>query len=428
MVFRLSKLRPRRSSTSAPSIIKGALFDLDGTLVDSEFLSPLAWTSVLHEIPGFDQLGHQEVEDALQKPELRGANASVVATHLLKTFKISHQEDPAELVLRKRAVAVNMVVQGEVDLEPLWFTGVADAIKRLEKVLGCQSIGLCTSNLRPIADATIGAGRLNNNSFAGGKTVQEDVIDPITGLPQIKPNPDPYLLAVKKLSIPSNHVVAFEDSVVGVTSAVSAGVGTVLGVLNRKDNETKESKDVTEALLTAGAYQVFPTTVEAIDWCISTGINDDDIGEITLKPLMEVKEDVVRRYFDGVNQQDADMMSSCFAEQVELIDMCGPSKGIPKFASCQEMADRCMEFLAAHPDCRVEFEQEPVCDRNGQWVWCHWKETGNWIGKSRGIAPQNTPLNVGGHTRFLLEEQPDGSQKIAKQVVYRTFSEWELSL
>ena len=143
---------------------------------------------------------------------------------------------------------------------------------------------------------------------------------------------------------------------------------------------------------------------------------------------MQEKEAVVRRYFDGVNKKDPGMMASCFASQVELRDMCGPSRGEPRYASPADMAERCMEFLAAHLDCRVEFQSPPICDREGKWVWVHWVESGRWTGESLGVTPGNTVLNVGGHTRFLLREQQNGSLKITKQVVYRTFSDWELSL
>ena len=417
--MRLPKLSPRT--------IKGVLFDLDGTCVDSEFLSPLVWAAVLKEIPGIDtsSIDHKAMENALTDPSLRGASASDVGNHLLKTFDIHYNDDPNTLVKRKRALAVEMVVNGHVDLEPLWFKGLTGRIRQLEKALGPGNVGLCTSNMHPIVKATIEAGDLGD-SFHGGRTVQEDVICPDSGLPNIKPDPSLYKLALEKLNLPPKFVVAFEDSVVGVTSAKNAGVGSVLGVLNREDNNTKEASAVEKALLDAGADTVFNTTVDAIDWCLdccsTAGQNVTDLR------VMQEKEEVVNRYFDGVNKQDGDLMASCFADKVELRDMCGPSKGKIRYATNKDMADRCLEFLAAHPDCKVEFTQPPTCDRKGEWVWAHWFETGNWTGESLGVKPMNTPLDVGGHTRFLLEKQDCGKQKIVKQVVYRTFSDWELSL
>mmetsp|Transcript_34432 Transcript_34432/g.83296 ORF Transcript_34432/g.83296 Transcript_34432/m.83296 type:complete len:436 (+) Transcript_34432:77-1384(+) len=435
----MSGASPHRQKLS-PRSIKGVLFDLDGTCVDSEFLSPLAWAAVLREIgakglssktgtaaAGPSSSDLNELENALAAPELRGASASTIADRLLRHFDIRYEDDPVHLVKRKRALAVEMVVNGKVDLAPLWFEGVGDSIRRLEKALGPEHVGLCTSNLRPIVDATVKAGRLGD-AFVGGRTVQEDVIDPSTGLPRIKPKPDLYLLALEKLGVLSELVVALEDSVVGVTSAKKAGVGTVLGVLNRKDNNTDEAREVEVALRAAGADEVFDTTVAAIDWCLASVEAETNDGHALSSTLMEEKEAIVRRYFEGVNKKAPAMMSSCFAEKVQLRDMCGPSKGEPRYASSKDMADRCMEFLAAHPDCRVEFEHPPTCDREGRWVWCHWVESGRWTGESLGIAPRNTTLDVGGHTRFLIEGQEDGSQKIAEQVVYRTFSDWELSL
>jgi hypothetical protein len=136
---------------------------------------------------------------------------------------------------------------------------------------------------------------------------------------------------------------------------------------------------------------------------------------------------VVRRYFDGVNAQDYSMIQSCFAPTVTLRDMCGISKGEPRTARPEDMAARCKDFLTAHPDARVWYESPPMADREGSWVWAHWAETGTWKGESCGLAPENTPLDVSGHTRFQLEEI-NGELKIVRQVVYRTFSDWELLL
>lgn len=74
----------------------------------------------------------------------------------------------------------------------------------------------------------------------------------------------------------------------------------------------------------------------------------------------------MRRYFAGVNAQDAAAIRSCFAATVQLRDMCGLSRGAPRTASRDDMAQRCMEFVAAHPDVEVYFEEPPTTDRHGR--------------------------------------------------------------
>ena len=69
----------------------------------------------------------------------------------------------------------------------------------------------------------------------------------------------------------------------------------------------------------------------------------------------KLREDVVHKYFDGVNKKDRDQIASCFPSTgARIRDVCGVSS-MEKDVSQDILADRCMEFLAAHPDCKVEF-------------------------------------------------------------------------
>jgi hypothetical protein len=65
-------------------------------------------------------------------------------------------------------------------------------------------------------------------------------------------------------------VIAVEDSAAGVRSAVAAGVGAVIGVLNTEGDPAAEAAAAaaTAALLDAGALWVFGTTVAAIEYAI----------------------------------------------------------------------------------------------------------------------------------------------------------------
>jgi hypothetical protein len=64
-------------------------------------------------------------------------------------------------------------------------------------------------------------------------------------------------------------------------------------------------------------------------------------------------ESVVRKYFDGVNKKDPDQIRSCFGEEAVIRDVV--VSDAKRTVKSQILADRCMDFLTAHPDCKVDF-------------------------------------------------------------------------
>jgi hypothetical protein len=67
------------------------------------------------------------------------------------------------------------------------------------------------------------------------------------------------------------------------------------------------------------------------------------------------REQVVARYFDGVGKQDREQIVSCFDPSgTKIRDVCGVSNSA-RTATPDELGERCMEFLAAHPDTKVLF-------------------------------------------------------------------------
>ncbi|GFH54945.1 hypothetical protein CTEN210_11421 [Chaetoceros tenuissimus] len=140
-------------------------------------------------------------------------------------------------------------------------------------------------------------------------------------------------------------------------------------------------------------------------------------------PTPMQRENVVRSYFDGVNKKDRDQIANCFADDAIIQDICSINASERK-VNPNDLADRCMEFLEAHPDCVVDFHYGPECGRESNWVVAHWYETGHWTGDSRGIKATGNPMAVEGQTRFLVNDD----LKIEKFVVTRTFTEWEETL
>jgi hypothetical protein len=69
----------------------------------------------------------------------------------------------------------------------------------------------------------------------------------------------------------------------------------------------------------------------------------------------KLREEVVERYFDGVLKQNRQQIVSCFNPSgTKIRDVCGVFSG-ERVATPDELGDRCMEFLAAHPDTKVMF-------------------------------------------------------------------------
>mmetsp|Transcript_22743 Transcript_22743/g.47703 ORF Transcript_22743/g.47703 Transcript_22743/m.47703 type:complete len:260 (+) Transcript_22743:107-886(+) len=150
-----------------------------------------------------------------------------------------------------------------------------------------------------------------------------------------------------------------------------------------------------------------------------------------------LRERVVHSYFHGVGAKNIPQIETCFSDDGAIIrDICNLANPqgvvneegelVGKLAMPRELGERCAEFLGAHPDCCVRFHYGPTCGRGrtNKWVHAHWYETGTFSGTSRGISPDNSPLNVQGQTRFWV----DDDLKIKEIVITRTFSQWEESL
>ncbi|EEC45391.1 predicted protein [Phaeodactylum tricornutum CCAP 1055/1] len=135
-------------------------------------------------------------------------------------------------------------------------------------------------------------------------------------------------------------------------------------------------------------------------------------------------ESLVRQYFEGVNQQDPEMIRRCFGETATIWDVCGINSS-RRTVKAKDLVDRCMDFVTAHPDCVVKFHYGPECGRTSGWVVAHWYETGTWTGESCGLVPTNEHMAVEGQTRFLVDET---ELKIKEFVVTRTYTDWEKTL
>lgn len=180
-------------------MIKAVLFDMDGVLVNTETFYIKALIDTLSEEIGLE-LTMEEVEKY----------AGLIYTEKLKRIfkERGIKGDPYELAEKSRRRFLQ-IVKGRIRLLP----GVKELIEEL--VSSGIKLGLVSSSRRKVVEVVI------------RETGLEGVFDVIVAqedVKHLKPDPEPYLLASKKLGIRPQECVVIEDSVHGISSAKSAGM------------------------------------------------------------------------------------------------------------------------------------------------------------------------------------------------------------
>ena len=188
---------------------KALLFDLDGTLAETDSLHLPTWVEALlpHGI---------EVDEAFYGENISGrANAEIVGDLLPNLSAREGREivEAKETSFRERAGG----------LEPL--PGLMEFLEGA-KGRGLRT-GLVTNAPRENVAAVLAA--LGLEDFF-------DAVVPAEEVRAAKPDPEPYLTALEKLGAAPGGALAFEDSLSGIRSAVDAGVPTV-GIASTQEPE-----------------------------------------------------------------------------------------------------------------------------------------------------------------------------------------------
>ncbi|WMI98120.1 HAD-IA family hydrolase [Pseudomonas chlororaphis subsp. aurantiaca] len=201
-------------------MLNALLFDLDGTLTDTDQLHLLALQQLLLEEDG-RVFTHQEFEAHVSGQ----ANANM-CRYLFPQRSVAEHEAFAD---RKEVRFRQLSPQ----LTPM------PGLLRLLDFARERGIGVCVVTNAPRANAEHMLDVLGLGDRFGTVLVAEE-------LPRAKPDPLPYLTGLECLGASAEAGIAFEDSIPGLTAAVGAGIFTV-GLA------TSQSP---EALLAAGAHLV----------------------------------------------------------------------------------------------------------------------------------------------------------------------------
>ena len=196
---------------------RALLFDLDGTLAETDSLHLPTWVDVLEPYG-------VRVDEEFYRKSISGRNTSEIVRDLLP--ELSNEEnrsvgDAKEARFRERAT----------ELEPL--PGLVDFVER-GRERGMR-VALVTNAPEENVQAILLALQLRD--FFDTVVLADEV-------EAVKPDPAPYKAALEKLGVSAEVALAFEDSVSGISSSVAASIPTV-GIT---------SSQVPERLREAGAF------------------------------------------------------------------------------------------------------------------------------------------------------------------------------
>ncbi|MFB7274376.1 HAD family hydrolase [Streptomyces sp. NPDC056244] len=177
------------------------LFDMDGTLVDTEVLW---WESVEEVAAG---LGHRL--SAADAPQVVGRAVADTAAHLIRVAGGGR----ADTVAAELAGSFFRRVEAGAPLRP----GARSLLAGLERA--GVPFALVSASPRAVVDSVV-AGSLADAGFAFTLSADDTV--------RTKPHPDPYLAAAERLGVPPGACVAVEDSPDGTASAQAAGCAVLV--------------------------------------------------------------------------------------------------------------------------------------------------------------------------------------------------------
>jgi beta-phosphoglucomutase-like phosphatase (HAD superfamily) len=200
-------------------MIRGIIFDLDGTLVQTEFLKASSYASAAVEL-SHNTVSETEVMEVYK--EVVGLSRQEVAQKLLKRFELEglatgkmsefHVATPWQAFAQMRMIAYQLLLDDPKILHDNicpYNVGLLRWAKKRGYLTGLATMSHCSEASRVLQI-------LNLNK-------ELDFIATMDDIENAKPDPEIYLMAVRELNISQSECLVIEDSVAGIKAALSAG-------------------------------------------------------------------------------------------------------------------------------------------------------------------------------------------------------------
>lgn len=195
-------------------LLKAAVFDVDGTLVDSERHGHRVAFNEAFRAAGLPHSWDEGTYGEL----LRITGGERRLRSFLRNEGHPDQEAAtlaARLHRHKTELFREMCAQGDIPARP-GVHRVLDELAASGVTLAVATTGT-RSWVEPLLDTTFGPGRFS-------------LVLTGTEIPVLKPHPDVYVEALRRLGVAENRAVAVEDSVTGMVAAHGAGLACLVVV------------------------------------------------------------------------------------------------------------------------------------------------------------------------------------------------------
>lgn len=183
---------------------KACIFDFDGVIVDTEHYHYLAWENI------FAPYGAKISEEEYEPLKSTGRNATIA--YYVGRFGLNFSQEEIDMIKRKKGEEYGRLTRdlSEKDFVP----GVKDFLQSLKEAnIPCA-----------VGSSGMFCGKLVER-FSLGRYF-DFIVDGTSGLPA-KPAPDIFLKCAELLKVAPEECYVFEDSLVGMQAAKSAGMDTV---------------------------------------------------------------------------------------------------------------------------------------------------------------------------------------------------------
>jgi beta-phosphoglucomutase len=200
------------------SRISAFIFDLDGTLVETEQLKALSYANVVGDLTGARIPDHRAVE---LYERIVGSTDEMVCRQMIEEFGISEALEPVDGELWKRLHQIRMDEYSDNDgaperLQANVYQHNVDLLRN-QKMIG-RTVSVATSSFSDEAKRVLDA--------LGIRVLLDDVVGR-DAVRKPKPDPEIYLLAMSRLGVSPEEVIIIEDSSIGTEAAMASGAAWI---------------------------------------------------------------------------------------------------------------------------------------------------------------------------------------------------------